>query len=75
MKRKVIAIMSTCLVVLSAVSAHATASAPAGMTDALETTQGTILAALSAVAPIALAIMGAFLAWRYGIRFFKSLAK
>ena len=30
---------------------------------------------LSTVAPIAIGIAGAFLAWRYGMRFFKSISK
>jgi len=30
---------------------------------------------LTVVAPIGLAIAGAFLVWRYGMRFFKSISK
>lgn len=45
------------------------------MTTALTTVKGDALDALAAVAPIAIGIMGAFLVWRYGIKFFKSLAK
>lgn len=30
---------------------------------------------LSSVAPVAITIMGAFLVWKLGIRFFKSLSK
>jgi len=45
------------------------------METALTAVKTDSLAALADVAPIAIAIMGAFLVWRYGIRFFKSLAK
>lgn len=45
------------------------------MTTAMTTIKTDSLAALAAVAPIAILIMGAFLVWRYGIKFFKSLAK
>ena len=34
-----------------------------------------VTSALSSVAPIAIVIMGTFLAWKLGIKFFKSLAK
>lgn len=45
------------------------------MTTALNAVKTDSLAALAAVAPIAIGIMGAFLVWRYGAKFFKSLAK
>lgn len=45
------------------------------MTTALTAVKTDALAAISAVAPIALAIMGVFLVWKYGIRFFKSVSK
>lgn len=45
------------------------------MTSALGEIKTDALAALAAVAPFAIGIMGAFLVWRYGIRFFKGLAK
>lgn len=45
------------------------------MTTALQAVRSDALGALSAVAPIAIGIMGAFLVWKYGIRFFKGLAK
>lgn len=34
-----------------------------------------VLAALTTVAPYGVAIVGAFLVWKYGIKFFKGLAK
>lgn len=45
------------------------------MTTALNLIKTDAMSALSAVAPIAISIAGAFLVWRYGMRFFKSLAK
>lgn len=45
------------------------------LTAALTTVKTDALAALAAIAPIAIGIMGAFLVWKFGIRFFKSLAK
>lgn len=47
----------------------------AAMVTALTTVQTDTLAALAAVAPLAIGIMGAFLVWKYGIRFFKGIAK
>lgn len=31
--------------------------------------------ALTSVAPVAISVMGVFLVWRYGIKFFKSVSK
>lgn len=45
------------------------------MVTALTTVKTDSLAALAAVAPLAIGIMGAFLVWKYGIRFFKGIAK
>ena len=45
------------------------------ITTALKSVQGDVTTALSSVAPIAIVIMGTFLAWKLGIKFFKSLAK
>lgn len=45
------------------------------VTTALTTVKTDALSALAAVAPVAIAIMGAFLVWKYGVKFFKSLAK
>ena len=46
---------------------------------ALSTGLGTIktdmLSAIVAVAPVALAVVGAILVWKFGIKFFKGLAK
>lgn len=45
------------------------------LTTALTTIKTDSLAALAVVAPIAIGIMGAYLVWRYGIKFFKGIAK
>lgn len=45
------------------------------LTTALTTVKTDALSALAAIAPIAIAIMGAYLVWRFGIKFFKGLAK
>lgn len=45
------------------------------MTTAMTQVKTDSLGAISAVAPIGISIMGAFLVWRYGIRFFKSISK
>ena len=43
--------------------------------NALETVSGEAMSVLTTVAPIAIGIAGAFLVWRYGMRFFKSISK
>ena len=45
------------------------------VTSALQGTASQITEVLGAIAPIALGIVGVFLVWRYGMRFFKSLSK
>lgn len=52
--------------------ATATSDAVSG---ALTTIATDITGTLGAVAPVALGIAGLFLAWKYGMRFFKSLTK
>lgn len=42
---------------------------------ALTTVKTDALSVLGAVAPVAIAIFGAFLVWRYGIKFFKGISK
>lgn len=45
------------------------------LTTAFTSLAGNLTSALSEIAPIAITVMGAYLTWRYGIKFFKSLAK
>lgn len=42
---------------------------------ALEAIKTDALATIAAVAPVGIAIAGAFLVWRYGMRFFKSISR
>lgn len=45
------------------------------VTTALTSVQGDIMGVITAVAPIALGIAGAFLVWKYGMKFFKGISK
>lgn len=45
------------------------------ITDALTLVQADALDVIAAVAPIAISIAGAFLVWRYGMKFFKAISK
>lgn len=45
------------------------------VTSALQTVADDITSVLGAIAPVALGIVGVFLVWRYGIRFFKAISK
>lgn len=45
------------------------------MSTALGGVKSDAIGALGIIAPIAIGIMGAFLVWKFGIKFFKGLAK
>ncbi len=45
------------------------------LTTALTVIKTDMIACLEIVAPIAIAILGIFLVWRYAIRFFKGLSR
>lgn len=47
----------------------------AAIKAALTTVAGDATDAITSVAPIGITVMGAFLVWRLGIKFFKSIAK
>jgi len=47
----------------------------AAMTTGLQSASSSIMASLGAVLPIAMGILGALFGVKYGIRFFKSIAK
>lgn len=57
------------------VAAFAEGDVSADVASALQTTANSITSVLGSVAPVALGIVGVFLAWKYGMRFFKSLSK
>lgn len=53
-----------------------TLSAPSNaVASALSTIATDITTTITAVAPVAVGIVGVFLVWKFGIRFFKSVAK
>lgn len=45
------------------------------VTNSLQTIAGDAVSVLGAVAPVALSVAGAFLVWKLGMKFFKSIAK
>lgn len=75
--KKLSLVMAVCAItLLSSVAAFAEMTeTQTAMQTALTTVQTDAIGALGIVAPIAIVIMGAFLVWRYGIKFFKGLAK
>ena len=50
-------------------------SVVSSLQTAFTSLQGDIIAAIGVIAPIALVICGTVLVWRFGVRFFKGLAK
>lgn len=76
LKNKLPVLAGTATLVLPTLASASGGGGVAGdITTALTETAGTITGVLGSVAPIALGIAGVFLAWRYGMRFFKSLSK
>lgn len=74
--KKSIALLATVVVMVCTASvAFADAETEAAMTTALTGVKSDAISALGVVAPIAIGIMGAFLVWKFGIKFFKGLAK
>ena len=53
----------------------ASAAPSNAVATALSTIATNITNTISAVAPVAVGIVGVFLVWKFGIRFFKSVAK
>lgn len=55
------------------------ANADGGMAEsvisALQNVANDIMGVLTGIAPVALGVVGVFLVWRYGTRFFKSISK
>jgi hypothetical protein len=77
MKNKVAGLMVVVptAVTLASTTCHADEATTLAMTTALTTVQTDALGAIAAVAPIGIGIMGAFLVWKYGLKFFKAIAK
>lgn len=76
-KSKCIPVLTSAIVLVgSATSCFAAEESVAtSVGTALEPVKADSIAVLGTVAPYGIAIMGAFLVWKYGIRFFKGLAK
>lgn len=53
----------------------ASAAPSSAVASALTTIATNITTTINAVAPVAIGIVGVFLVWKFGIRFFKSVAK
>ena len=68
-----VVIGATLLPVVSAFAAEGDVTS--SMTTALTAVKTDAMSAIGAVAPIAIGIAGAFLVWRLGMRFFKSISK
>jgi len=60
---------------LLTVNAFAEGVADATVVSSFTTIKDDVIATLGAVAPLGLGIMGIFLAWRYGRKIFKIVAK
>ena len=50
-------------------------AANAAVVSSLSTVTGEIIATINGVAPTAITVMGVFIVWKAGIRFFKTLTK
>lgn len=75
-KKYLLSILSAfCMCALIATTSHASGdtSVSSSVTSSLQTVASDIKSTLAAVAPIGLGIAGAFLAWKLGMKFFKSL--
>lgn len=51
------------------------ADSSSAVTTALSSIAGEITSTITAIAPIAIGIVGVFLVWKYGMKFFKGLSK
>lgn len=76
MARKVqIAILSVFVMLMLAVPAFAEGTANVAVTGAFTTLKDDVIATLGAVAALAVAVMAIFLAWRYGTKIFRQVAR
>lgn len=75
LKSKLVAPLAVVSSLAVPVLAFAESSTPAAtMTTAFTTVQSDFNSTVTAIAPIAVGIVGVFLVWKLGVRFFKSIA-
>ena len=72
----VVAVVGTAIVTgVTALAVDPTGVVPTGMDTGMAQIKADALAGIGAVVPYALAIVGVFLVWKYGLAFFKKVAK
>lgn len=74
-KKARIGILSTLGILGTSLVPFASGTQAEAVGTALGTVASDILAVITSVAPVALSVAGAFLVWRYGMKFFKSISK
>lgn len=75
-KKLPIGLLSFLMVMGTGISSFAAEGGQAeAVSGALQTVATDVLASIGTIAPVALSIAGAFLVWKYGMRFFKSISK
>lgn len=78
MKKKFTVLLTFLLIAMTNLCVYATegeSTASEAMSTAMEGVKNDALSAIATVAPYGIAIMGTFLVWKYGIKFFKSISK
>lgn len=74
-KGKVAAGTSAIMLAVPGVIPFADGSQSAEVKTALQAVASDITSTITGIAPVALGIVGIFLTWKYGMRFFKSISK
>lgn len=74
-KSKALVVGSGLMLAVPTVLPFAAETQSAAVTSALTTVASDITATITSVAPVALGIVGIFLTWKYGMKFFKSISK
>lgn len=74
-KRIVSALTVSAVAMSTCVATFAEDTTTTAMGTAMGTVKSDAISAIGTVAPYGIAIMGSFLVWRLGVKFFKSLAK
>lgn len=75
LNRVEILILSVFVMFMFAVPAFAEGTANTAVTGAFTTLKDDVIATLGAVAALAVGVMAIFLAWRYGTKIFRQVAK